>query len=68
MSFYRATGERLLAVHSLIAADAFQLAEALQWCQRQTLDTLDMFLVTFDERLSHAAHKEGLTVLLAELH
>ena len=32
----RGTAERLLAVHALRAADAFQLAAALHWCQRQT--------------------------------
>jgi predicted nucleic acid-binding protein len=61
----RGTAERLLAVHSLTAADAFQLAAALQWCQRETQD---MFFVTFDDRLSDAAHKEGFTVPLADSH
>jgi predicted nucleic acid-binding protein len=61
----RGTAERLLAVHSLTAADAFQLAAALQWCQRETQD---MSFVTFDDRLSDAAHKEGFTVPLADSH
>ncbi len=51
------TTERLLAVHSLTAADAFQLAAALQWCQRETQD---MSFVTFDDRLRDAAHKVPL--------
>ncbi len=61
----RGTAERLLAVHPLRAADAFQLAAALQWCQRQTVDTS---LVSFDTRLREAAYKEGFTLLPSELH
>ncbi len=56
----RGTAERMLAVHPLRAADAFQLAAALQWCQGQTRD---MSLVTFDTRLREAGYKEGLTLL-----
>jgi len=56
----RGTAERLLAVHPLRAADAFQLAAALQWCQGQTAG---MALVSFDTRLRAAAHKEGFTLL-----
>ena len=56
----RATAERLLAIHPLRAADAFQLAAALQWCQRHTAG---MAFVSFDGRLCEAAHKEGFTVL-----
>lgn len=56
----RRTAERLLAVHALRAADAFQLAAALHWCQRQTLNR---HLVSFDTRLRDAAYKEGFTVL-----
>lgn len=58
----RQTAERILAVHPLKAADALQLAAALQWCQRQTAD---MDLVSFDARLREAAYKEGFTVLPA---
>ena len=61
----RGTAERLLAVHPLRAADAFQLAAALQWCQRQTVDTS---LVSFDTRLREAAYKEGFSLLPSELH
>ena len=51
----RAIAERLLAVHSLRSADAFQLAAALQWCRGHTTD---MSLVCFDTRLRSAAYKE----------
>ena len=61
----RGAAERLLAVHPLRAADAFQLAAALQWCHRQTAD---MCLVSFDVRLREAAYKEGFTLLPPELH
>lgn len=59
----RETAERSLAIHALRAADAFQLAAALQWCQRQTRDAV---LVSFDGRLREAAHREGFTVLPSE--
>ncbi|MBI2365274.1 MAG: type II toxin-antitoxin system VapC family toxin [Deltaproteobacteria bacterium] len=55
----RATAERLLAVHPLRASDSFQLAAALQWCQRQSKG---MSLVSFDTRLRDAAYREGFTV------
>lgn len=55
----RAVAERLLAVHPLRAADAFQLAAALQWCRGYTRG---MSLVCFDERLRNVAHKEGFTI------
>ena len=60
----RGTAERLLAVHALRAADAFQLAAALHWCQRQTTDKE---LVSFDIRLREAGHKEGFTLLPSEI-
>ena len=56
----RAVAERLLAVHPLRAADAFQLAAALQWCRG---NTRGMSLVCFDERLRNAGHKEGFTIV-----
>ena len=59
----RGVAERLLAVHPLRAADALQLAAALQWSQRQTTG---MFLVSFDARLREAAYKEGFTILPSE--
>jgi hypothetical protein len=54
----RAVAERLLGVHALRAADAFQLAAALQWCRGETSG---MGLICFDGRLRSAAHREGLT-------
>ena len=60
----RATAERLLAVHALRAADAFQLAAALHWCRRQTTN---MEFVSLDSRLREAGHKEGFTLLPTEL-
>lgn len=56
----RASAERLLAVHSLRAADAFQLAAALVWCQRHPAGRA---LVTFDVRLGAAGHREGFAIL-----
>ncbi|OGQ81317.1 MAG: hypothetical protein A3F90_03365 [Deltaproteobacteria bacterium RIFCSPLOWO2_12_FULL_60_19] len=61
----RETAERSLAVHPLRAADAFQLAAALQWCQRQTRDAV---FVSFDGRLRDASHREGFTVLPPGAH
>jgi uncharacterized protein len=52
----RGTAERLLAVHPLRAADAFQLAAALQWCRGQSQG---MSLVSLDDRLRVAAQREG---------
>jgi len=52
--------ERLLAVHTLRAADAFQLSAALQWCRGQTAG---MCVVSFDDRLREAAYKEGFHLL-----
>ena len=56
----RGTAERLLAVHALRAADAFQLAAALHWCQRQPMNRN---LVSFDTRLRDAAYKQGFAIL-----
>lgn len=56
----RAAAERLLAVHPLRAADAFQLAAALQWCRQHTPGAA---FVSFDDRLREAARREGFAVL-----
>ncbi|MDE0033851.1 MAG: type II toxin-antitoxin system VapC family toxin [Deltaproteobacteria bacterium] len=56
----RGTAERLLGVHSLRAADAFQLAAAIQWCQGVTTGN---GLVVLDRRLREAGYAEGFTVL-----
>jgi uncharacterized protein with PIN domain len=56
----RLRSERLLAVHALRAADAFQLAAALLWSRG---DTGAHAVVSFDERLREAARCEGFQVL-----
>ncbi len=56
----RATAERLLAVHALSAADAFQLAAALAWCGGRPTS---QGLVTLDIRLRTAAGREGFDTL-----
>jgi predicted nucleic acid-binding protein len=61
----RETAERVLAVHLLRAADAFQLAAALHWCQRQPSNRE---MVSFDVQLRDAAYKEGFTILPAQIH
>jgi len=59
----RRTAERLLAVHPLRAADAFQLAPAFQWCRGQPAGNA---LVSFDARVREAGRREGFGVLPAE--
>ena len=56
----RVRAERLLAVHPLRAADAFQLAAALLWSRGETAGR---GFVSFDQRLREAARREGFTVL-----
>jgi len=56
----RQRSERLLAVHPLRAADAFQLAAALLWSRGQTASHA---VVSFDDRLREAARREGFDVL-----
>jgi predicted nucleic acid-binding protein len=56
----RRRAERLLAVHALRAADAFQLAAALLWSRG---DTRGRELLSLDERLREAAVREGFRVL-----
>ena len=53
---------RLVATHSLRAADALQLAAALVWCEEQPSGET---LVTLDERLRGAASREGFSVMPA---
>ena len=55
----RAQAERLLRVHDLRAADALQLAAALDWCNGFPKGRL---FVCADKNLSKAADKEGFTV------
>jgi len=52
----RASAERLLAVHPLRAADAFQLGAALAWCGGRPPGH---GIVTLDSRLRDAATREG---------
>ncbi|MBI3767370.1 MAG: type II toxin-antitoxin system VapC family toxin [Deltaproteobacteria bacterium] len=54
--------ERLLAVHALHAADAFQLAAALLWSRGRTSGH---GFVCLDDRLREAAEREGFDVLPA---
>jgi predicted nucleic acid-binding protein len=56
----RARSERLLAVHPLRAADAFQLAAALLWSRGETANHT---IFSFDDRLREAALREGFAVL-----
>jgi hypothetical protein len=56
----RDRSERLLGVHSLRAADAFQLAAALVWSRGQTPAHA---IVSLDERLRLAAAREGFRIL-----
>ena len=54
----RAQALRVLRLHPLRAADALQLAAALEWAGTPPSATL----VTFDERLAEAAGREGFVV------
>ena len=51
---------RLVATHPLRAADAFQLAAALIWCEEQPAGET---FVCLDDRLRDAARREGFTLL-----
>jgi hypothetical protein len=59
----RARAARLLASHPLSAADAFQLAAALAWCEETTAGEV---FVCLDRRLRDAARREGFAALPAE--
>jgi predicted nucleic acid-binding protein len=56
----RQRAERLLSIHSLRSADAFQLAAALIWAQESPQG---LEIVCLDQNLREAAHKEGFTIL-----
>ena len=56
----RRRAERLLAVHPLRAADAFQLAAALIWVQESPTGRN---LVCLDQNLIKAASREGFAIL-----
>lgn len=55
----RGRAERLLAVHPLRTADAFQLAAALLWARGETAGRE---FVCLDQRLREAALREGFAV------
>lgn len=55
----RQAAQRLLRVHPLRAADAFQLAAALAWAAG---DPRGLSVVTRDDRLADAARREGFDV------
>ncbi len=56
----RARAERLLAVHPLRAADAFQLAAALVWAKGSTAS---FTFISLNERLRESARQEGFRLL-----
>lgn len=56
----RTAAERALAVHDLRAADALQLAAALDWCDARPDGAA---FVCLDRRLRVAAQREGFLVL-----
>ena len=51
--------KRLLRIHPIKCADAFQLASAISCCDRNS-DALSF--VTLDQKLSTTARKEGFTI------
>ena len=56
----RQRAERLLAIHPLRSADAFQLAAALIWAQE---NPQGLEMVCYDQNLREAGYKEGFTLL-----
>jgi predicted nucleic acid-binding protein len=56
----RQRAERLLAIHPLRFADAFQLAAALIWAQE---NPQGLEIVCLDQNLREAGHREGFTLL-----
>ncbi len=56
----RQRAERLLSVHPLRSADAFQLAAGLIWAQE---NPQGLEIVTLDQNLKEAAYKEGFVIL-----
>ncbi len=58
--FVRQRAERLLSVHRLKAADAFQLAAALVWA-REATEGLEF--VCLDDNLREAASGEGFSIV-----
>lgn len=58
--FVRQRAERLIGIHPLRAADAFQLAAALIWAEE---NPHSLAFVCLDQNLGEAARKEGFTIL-----
>ncbi len=56
----RSRADRLMGIHPLRAADAFQLAALLAASEERPPD---LPFVTLDDRLADAARKEGFPVL-----
>jgi len=56
----RDLAERLLAIHTLRAGDALQLAAALVWCGNRPRGR---YFIAGDTALSDAAEKEGFTTV-----
>ena len=56
----RDRARRLVRVHTVRAADALQLAAALEWCDGKPTG---MGFVSLDDRLAEAARLEGFSVL-----
>ena len=56
----RQRAERLIGIHPLRAADAFQLAAALIWAEE---NPHGLAFVCLDQNLGEAARKEGFTIL-----
>ena len=59
----KSQAQRLLRLHALRAADALQLAAALEWCGSRASGRI---LHTLDTRLAAAARREGFAVPSAE--
>ena len=59
----KSQAQRLLRLHALRAADALQLAAALEWCGGRANGRI---LHTLDTRLAAAARREGFAVPPAE--
>ena len=59
----KSQAQRLLRLHALRAADALQLAAALEWCGSRASGRV---LHTLDTRLAAAARREGFAVPPAE--
>jgi len=59
-SLVRQRAERLIGIHPLRAADAFQLAAALIWAEE---NPPGLAFVCLDHNLREAAQKEGFTIL-----